>query len=333
MVKVHKVAKTTKHSKSRISSFVKMVRKQHKKDKTTIGIKTYKKKLQGISIGTSNSSKNFKIPEMEPIKRKSIVKEEIKYQIAIPTYKRSDLIQKKTLAILHHYKINPDIITLFVADENEANEYKEKVPKHLYGKIIIGVKGLKNQRNFISKYYSENIPVVQFDDDINKIVQLVSRTSTKQLQPLDDLDKLIKYAFDICIKNGIYLWGIYPLAKAYFMTNKITTDLRFIVGPMWGMINRHSPDLQLTIDEKENSERTLQFWNKDKTVLRFNNIGIDTAYYKNKGGMQEELKDRKVEALKSVYYLHKKYPNITKIYLGKKSGMPEIKLLRTKKKI
>jgi DNA-binding beta-propeller fold protein YncE len=35
------------------------------------------------------------------------------------------------------------------------------------------------------------------------------------------------------------------------MTNTITTDLRFIVGPMWGMINRHHPNLELTIDEKE----------------------------------------------------------------------------------
>ena len=112
------------------------------------------------------------------------------------------------------------------------------------------------------------------------------------------------------------------------MTDTITTDLRFIVGPFWGMINRHRPDLQLTIDEKENSERTLQHWVIDGTVLRFNNIGIETNYYKNKGGMQEEGKNRKEEALQSVIYLHKQYPKITKIHLGKKSGVPEIKLIK-----
>ena len=111
------------------------------------------------------------------------------------------------------------------------------------------------------------------------------------------------------------------------MTDTTTTDLRFIVGPMFGMINRHRPDLQLTLDEKENSERTLQHWVIDKKVLRFNNIGIETNYYKNKGGMQNDGKDRKAEALKSVIYLHNKYPSITKIHLGKKSGVPEIKLL------
>jgi len=110
----------------------------------------------------------------------------------------------------------------------------------------------------------------------------------------------------------------------------MTTDLRFIVGPMWGIINRHRPELKLTIDEKENAERTLQHWVIDHAVLRFNNIGIETKYYKNKGGMQNEGKNRKTEALKSVYYLHKKYPQLTKIYLGKKSGVPEIKMIKSR---
>ena len=114
------------------------------------------------------------------------------------------------------------------------------------------------------------------------------------------------------------------------MTPKVTTDLRFIVGPMWGNINRHRPDLRLTIDEKENTERTLQHWVIDHKVLRFNGVGIETKYYKNKGGMQNEGKNRKEEALKSVYYLHQKYPQLTKIYLGKKSGVPEIKMVQTR---
>jgi hypothetical protein len=62
----------------------------------------------------------------------------------------------------------------------------------------------------------------------------------------------------------------------------------------------------------------------DQKVLRFNNISIVTKYYKTPGGMQSEKKNRKTEALKSAKYLHKKYPNITKIKLTKKSGVPEI---------
>ena len=272
------------------------------------------------------------------------------YIIVIPSYNRPELIQKKTLALLNKHNIDSTLINIFVSDKEQYDLYKDKIPSSLYNNLIIGVKGLKNQRNYINNYYPEGYHIVQMDDDIDKIVQLVSKRKSsrkssrksirkssrnssrkssiyKSLISIEDLDTFIKKAFNKCKTNGIFLWGVYPLANAYFMTDTTTTDLRFIVGPMFGMINRHRPDLQLTLDEKENSERTLQHWVIDKKVLRFNNVGIETKYYKNKGGMQNEGKDRKEEALKSVIYLHNKYPSITKIHLGKKSGVPEIKLL------
>ena len=253
-----------------------------------------------------------------------------KYIIAIPSYNRPELIQVKTLALLHKHNINSKLINIFVSDREQYDLYKLKVPEFLYNKLIIGVKGLKNQRNYINAYYPEGYPIVEMDDDIDKIVELHSNTTTKTktLIPIEDLDAFIKKAFKMCYKKNIFLWGVYPLANSHFMTEKITTDLRFIVGPMWGMINRHHKDLVLTIDEKEDTERTLQHWVMDGKVLRFNTIGIETNYYKNKGGMQNEGKNRKEEALKSVYYLHKKYPELTKIHLGKKSGFPEIKLIK-----
>jgi hypothetical protein len=262
------------------------------------------------------------------------------YIIAIPSYNRPDLIQIKTLALLNQHKINPDIIHIFVANQEQYDTYTKKVPNFLYGKIIIGELGLKNQRNFIMNYYPEGTQIVQMDDDLDKIMELVSssfsrikktRKTQKTLRRIDDLDGFIKRAFEMCYEKGIYLWGVYPLANSRFMTSNITTDLRFIVGPFWGVINRHLPELQITIDEKENAERTLQHYTIDHAVLRFNNVGIETRYYKNKGGMQDEGKNRKEEALKSVYYLHQKYPKLTKIYLAKKSGVPEIRMIRETK--
>jgi hypothetical protein len=265
------------------------------------------------------------------------------YTIAIPSYNRPDLIQIKTLALLHRHNIPAARITIFVANQEQHDLYKAKIPAWLYGNLVIGVIGLRNQRNFIMDYYPVGAHIVQMDDDLDKIMELiieprrVSRKgsrkstrlskSTRRMRPILDLDEFIKRAFEICHQKNIYLWGVYPLANTRFMTPKITTDLRFIVGPFWGIINRHLPELRITIDEKENAERTLQHYTIDGAVLRFNNIGIETRYYKNKGGMQDEGKNRKDEALKSVYYLHKKYPKLTKIYLGKKSGVPEIRML------
>lgn len=266
------------------------------------------------------------------------------YRIAIPSYNRADMIQVKTLALLNRHGIPPIKIDIFVANRDQYDLYASKVPKFLYDQLIIGHLGLKNQRNFINNYYPEGEQIVQMDDDLSRIVELViqpritnksklksnsksqQRISTRTLKPITDLDAFIKKAFNICRERGIYLWGVYPLANSRFMSPRMTTDLRFIVGPFWGIINRHRPDLHLTIDEKENAERTLQHYVIDHAVLRFNNIGIETRYYKNKGGMQNEGKNRKEESLKSVYYLHKKYPTLTKIYLGKKSGIPEIKM-------
>ena len=110
------------------------------------------------------------------------------------------------------------------------------------------------------------------------------------------------------------------------MTPLVTSDLKLIVGPVWGSINRHDKDLILTIDEKEDVERTLQYYSKDGGVIRFNNICVQTTYYKTPGGMQADKRDRKKDAYESALYLNKKYPNLTKLYLGKKSGYAEVKL-------
>ena len=309
-----------------------------------------------INIPTMKSTKKTKLQVLpkqpQPsIKQQSIKQPSIKqpqpsikqtilqdYIIVIPSYNRPDIIQVKTLALLYQHNINIKKINIFVANQEQYDIYKAKVPAFLYDKIEIGVVGLKNQRNFIMDYYPEGTCIVQMDDDLDKIVELVvskktsqsrksqSRQDIKSTRPITNLDSFITNAFKLCKEKEIFLWGVYPLSNPHFMTPTTTTDLRFIVGPMWGIINRHLPDLKLTIDEKENTERTLQHWVIDHKVLRFNNIGIETKYYKNKGGMQNEGKNRKEEALKSVYYLNKKYPKLTKIYLGKKSGMPELRL-------
>ena len=50
------------------------------------------------------------------------------YIIAIPSYKRSDIIQTHTLAVLNIHKINPECITIFVANKEEYIIYKQTLP-------------------------------------------------------------------------------------------------------------------------------------------------------------------------------------------------------------
>jgi len=256
------------------------------------------------------------------------------YSIVIPSYKRAELIKTHTLKVLENYKISSKKIFIFVANYTEYKEYYKSLDKKFHTNIIIGKKGLKNQRNFISSYFPINSKIVQFDDDIKSINELINynikNRKENKLKTLSNLDKFIKDAFKKSEKNNSFLWGVYPVNNAYFMFPKMTNDLRFITGPMFGIINRHLSKLKLTINEKEDTQRTLQYFTLDKSVIRFNNVTIETIYYKNKGGMQEEKKDRKKEALKSAQYLIKKYPTLTQLNLSKKSGFPEVKLLNKK---
>jgi hypothetical protein len=260
------------------------------------------------------------------------------YVIAIPSYQRADLLNRKTLKTLSKYNIPRNRIYVFVANKEEELIYKEKLNNEFYGHIVLGVKGLKNQRNFISKYFPEGQEILNMDDDIGgfKILkhklpnQPVDSTQNYRkgyfLDTLYDLDDFIRMSFKNLKKNNLFLWGIYPIANPYFMFPTTTLDLKLIVGPVWGAINRHDKDLILTIDEKEDVERTLQYYTKDGGVMRFNNIWVQTTYYKTPGGMQADKRDRKQDAIESAIYLNKKYPNLTKLHFGKKSGYAEVKL-------
>lgn len=271
------------------------------------------------------------------------------YIIAIPSYNRYQIINTHTIATLERHKIETKKIYIFVANKTEYQKYKNTLDSKYHKNIIIGKKGLKQQRNFISSYFPEYQCIVQFDDDIEELYELYhpikedydkwinlepqefkKKEFRKQqtLKPIKNLNKLIQDTFKTCIIKGIYLWGIYPTPNPYFMSFNEDTRLNFIVGPMFGIINRHDRDLKLSLDEKENSERTLQYFIKDGIVLRLNNISIGTKYYKNPGGMQSEKKNRKIEAAKSVDILHSRYPTLTKKYIKKSSGMPEIKLIK-----
>lgn len=267
------------------------------------------------------------------------------YIIAIPSYKRPELLYKKTLAtLLRHLGTDSFVweqqIYIFVASQEQLDEYVAARPTDFpIGKNsfnwVIGEKGLKNQRNYIMDYFPENTMLVQMDDDIDDVLELVvdvgdpKNNKKYKTRSITNLDAFIRRAFDRCRSAGAYIWGIYPVPNAYFMTPTVTEDLRFIVGPMFGIINRHTDKLKLTTNEKENVERTLQYFTLDGRVVRYNNVTVMTRYFKTIGGMQASVRSstRRNNAGRAAEYLNKLYPNLTKIYLGKKSGWPELKLL------
>ena len=243
-----------------------------------------------------------------------------KYYIAIPSYKRSKLIQEKTLKLLNKYNIDKSIIYIFVADDEEHEIYKLALPEY---KIIVGELGITNQRNFIRNYFKEGDKVLFIDDDVEQVLEL---DRNDKLVETPDLNLFINYAFDECIDKSIYLWGIYPVANPYFMKSrdKFNHKLSFIIGTLYGQIIRHSPDLNLNIliQSKEDVLNSILHFKKDKILLRFDHHTIKTKFYNKIGGLggRRDLKDKL-----AAEYLESNYSNFGKLWI-RKDGRFEFKL-------
>lgn len=245
------------------------------------------------------------------------------YRIAIPSYKRSHIIKDKTLRMLVvKHRINPTVIDIFVANEEERELYEKNVPKNYYDNIIVGVPCIGKQRNFIHSYYPEGQYILQVDDDIKGIK---IRVNSKQLLEIDDLNMFILEMFSVCKMNGCRLWGIYPVDNPYFMSNKIVFDLKYIAAGFMGVINEQDPDLLVELEDKEDFERSIRYFIKYHKIMRCEYVTMNTEYYKTEGGLQATRTPQRIK--ESAKHLVKKYPQFCKMNTKKKSGYPEVRLI------
>lgn len=246
--------------------------------------------------------------------------------VVIPSYNRVDILKAKTLKVLQEYKIPKSKIYVFVADEEQKKLYDEL--KDSVGHIIVGVKGLPEVRNFIFNYFPKGKPIVSFDDDVRGFIEYDPKAKRHE-KKLGDLAGLFDRGFSECKKRGANFWGVYPSANGYFMKPTVTEDLRFIIGSFWGCFN---PKKDIHIDigngEKEDYQRTIQFWERDAKIVRINFVAVQTTTYGTPGGLQEG--NRLARERKTVKAMLKKWPQYIKMNTRRKSGYPEIRLISPK---
>lgn len=243
--------------------------------------------------------------------------------IAIPSYRRAETLRDKTLKTLTSYDIPVSKIHVFVANRDEYDEYKKALTPGTYGHIHIAEKGMAAVRNFITRFFPIGKPIFNMDDDIAGFLEYSSHARRNET-PLKDLHTAITAGFAAARRTGFRLFGFYPIANGYFMRpGSPTTDLRYIIGAVWGILNP-GPVLSVTIDDKEDYLRTVIMYLLDGGVLRFNGIAPKTAYYKEPGGMQETRTMSRISD--SAAALVKAFPDLVKINLTKRSGMPEVRL-------
>jgi hypothetical protein len=230
-------------------------------------------------------------------------------QLVIPTYNRYNSIAHKTLAFLKSVDFPADKITLFVSDKDQEALYLTNVPRTLYGTIEVGVKGLMEQRNYITAFYPEDTILISMDDDVKKI----------DLQSLS-FQGLIKMALERLRTHKGGLFGVLPNDDARRYSEKTTTHLAFILGSFH--IYRNHKDIVLSCPEKHDYERSVQYFQRYEEVYRYRGAGVETTYRKGDGGLNTS--DRRLRQEQGIKLLLQKYPGYVK--RKDKKGNPDVLL-------
>lgn len=248
------------------------------------------------------------------------------YEIAIVSLGRPTKLMNMTIKTLLKENIDYNKIKVFIV-EAEREAYANALRENEFPPIefVSGVLGVVPQREFVENYYPADTNILFLDDDLESI----------DLQFTDDscLDAFISRAFTECRENRCFIWSVYPTYNPFFRKKikfPVSKHLTFCVGCFFGIINRpNDPELKITITrenvEKDDVERTLLYFKKDKIVMRYNSVGFKTKYFANDGGGLGKKKDRIEKATKDGLELATQYEKYGKV-LTRKDGRIEFKL-------
>ena len=238
-------------------------------------------------------------------------------KIAIPTHRRSGVINKLTLGLLpEEVKKN---IYIFISDEQDMALY-EKVCEG-YNLILCNTDNATSKFNFIQSYFTSNEFIFVIEDDIRKIQSLVT----------DDLRKLFEFIELYCTKKNIKSFGVYPSSNKFFMSKTIDIGLTYIVANFFGFRATGDSRLLCKMKSKTDYERSVLYYNFLGDIARFNFISCLTNNYGNAGGMQEIDNREEIEKEASLS-LCKMYPDIYSVNTKRKSKFLELKMVKNVKK-
>ena len=221
--------------------------------------------------------------------------------VAIPSYNRSDTISGKTLKFLKESNYPANLITIFVASDEEYRVYKDAIDPLLYNELVVGKLGLCAQRNFISQYYPEDQIIVQLDDDVKNIKGCLPFTS------------LVELGYEYIATRQSGLFGVLPNDDGRRFKNAVTTHLSHILGSFF--ICRNHRDLHVTMTEKEDMERSILYFKRYGKVIRYQNAGVCTTYGQGTGGLQTPGRDERIKS--EILRFQTEYPDYVGLVIKK----------------
>lgn len=241
------------------------------------------------------------------------------YRVAIPSYARAATLAKCTLPTLAAGGIPPERIDVWVADKEQRAEYIETLDPALYYGVNIAAPTLRGARNHIARAYPAGTRLLCVDDD----VRALKAKAGNKLVPVTDVAAVVERGFREMDKAGARIWGIYPASNAMFMKDAVRTGLTYIIGSFWGVHLRGDPCELVTLEDKEDVERSCRFFERDGTVCRLEDITVISNYYTEPGGMQVTRTPARVAS--SARRMVEMFPRLA-TYWERKDGTAEVRL-------
>ena len=208
-------------------------------------------------------------------------------------------IEKKTLSLLRNYGVEDEDINIFVSDDKDLEDYKEKFNKC---NIIKGDKGIVGIDNFIVNYFDEGEEYIYMNDDVSALFCLDENNKKKELDKSEFKYLVSKMFSELKLYGGSYC-GIYPCNNNLFMSkcDEMTCDLCICMDPFSAIIN--NKEVQLTefivpkedgtefVGECSDAEKTLQHFKSKGGIVRLNHYCMNVEYYTKQGGYQGRQKN------------------------------------------
>ena len=251
----------------------------------------------------------------------------MKTQIAIPSYKRPLVCKTRTVETLCKLGCEKKDMTIFVADEQEEQIYKDA---DIGVQLVVGVRGLINQRRWYNHYYDAGTPILNCDDDIFDLKSVDQDGNLKSYT--HKLSDVVDHALEICNETKLKLWGICPYANAFYMKPYTTVGLKYICGIFHGSFAGDPVlcgDDRVQVSSGEDFETTIRSYKMYGGVVRLDWLCPHTTYFAS-GGIQAELGGtealRKAEHTKELANIAIRHKGFATTY--EKKGTLNVRLAR-----
>jgi hypothetical protein len=228
----------------------------------------------------------------------------MEYKIAIPTYRRSDIIKEYAFKWLDIYGVDYNKVYLFVSDEIDYDDYRNKYPNIKV--VLTNTKNIGGKRNFIRNYFDEGEYIISLDDSFIGLSR--KEINGYKLDDVLDFNELCEYSYNLMVGMKTKIWGINHIQNALWMKNDISFKNGLIFGKCYGFINDKNDFLFTSCPNglAEDCEISIRHYIMFGSIIRHMDICLKKNMVgKIKGGIQSRMstENRLIESRKSHEYV------------------------------